>query len=62
MGKAIAQLERLAGAFPRSPQIHFELALAYLVNNETERAIGAFNQALVADPHFVDATLALAEL
>jgi len=32
------------------------------VNNETERAIGAFNQALVADPHFVDATLALAEL
>jgi Tfp pilus assembly protein PilF len=59
--KAKAQLERLADNFPKSPQINFELGLAYLADNETERAIGSFDKALLADPHFVNATLALAE-
>ena len=60
--KAKAELESLAGIYTNSPQIYCQLALAYLSDNETERAINSFNQALAKDPHFAEATLALAEL
>ncbi len=60
--KAKADLERMADLYPKSPQVQYQLALAYLADNETGRAEGSFNQALIVDPHFADATLALAEL
>ncbi len=60
--KAITDLERMTSIYPKSPQVHYQLALAYLANNETERAISGLNQALIADPHFADAIVALAEL
>lgn len=60
--KAVADLERMTSIYPKSPQVHYQLALAYLADNETERAISSLNQALIVDPHFADAILALAEL
>jgi putative PEP-CTERM system TPR-repeat lipoprotein len=60
--KAIADLERVTSLYPKFPQGHYYLALAYLADSETERAVGSLNEALVSDPHDADAMLALAEL
>ncbi|HZQ45436.1 MAG TPA: tetratricopeptide repeat protein, partial [Verrucomicrobiae bacterium] len=60
--KAITDLERMTSIYPKSPQAHYQLALAYLAGNETDRGVGSLNEALIEDPHFVEAILALAEL
>ncbi len=60
--KAIEEFTKMANDFARIPQVHFELAKAHLRNQDPVKAISSLNQALAADPNYVDAILALAEI
>ena len=58
---AVEVLDRLNTAYPQIPLVKFQLARAYLNNNDTTQAIVALNQALKLNPEFQDAVLLLAE-
>jgi tetratricopeptide (TPR) repeat protein len=59
--KAVMELEKLAKAYPQASRVHYQLALAYLVNDETGKGIYSLNQSLSLDPDFAEASLVLAE-
>ena len=44
------------------PGVYYQLALAHLANNETDKAVGNLNQALNLNPKYADAILTLAEI
>ena len=60
--QATAEFEKLAKAYPQAPVAHYQLALAYLANNEPTKAIDRLNQTLKFDPEFSEAALLLAGL
>jgi tetratricopeptide (TPR) repeat protein len=60
--KAVAELEKMAGIYPQSPRVHYELALACLANDETDNGVNNLNQALSLDPNFAEAALMLAKV
>ena len=64
--KALQELLQLSKNFPRSPQVQYLLAVAYLKNSQETKAVqDAINSLVLAvslDPHFNEATLLLAEL
>ncbi len=60
--KAIAGLERLDKAYAGSPLIKYQLARAYLQNNNRVQAVAALEQAVTASPDYAEASLLLAEL
>ncbi len=60
--KAEDGLEALDRTFPGTPGINYQLARAYLQNNNPTQAITVLNQAIKASPDFVDAILMLAEV
>lgn len=64
--KALQEFEQLSKSYPRSAQVQYLLAGAYLQNSQDARAVrDAVNSLVLAvslDPHFDDAILKLAEL
>ncbi len=60
--QSVADLEGLARVFDKVPVVYYQLALARLANNETDKAVGDLNQALTLNPKYADAILALAEI
>ena len=60
--KAIEILERVDQAYPGSPLIKYQLARAYLSNNEINQAKMALDQAISANPNYPEAILLLAEI
>jgi tetratricopeptide (TPR) repeat protein len=59
--KAIEVLERLDQTYPDFPLIKYQLARAYLKNNNPNQAKVALDQAISINPNFADAILLLAE-
>lgn len=60
--KAVAELEKLAVEFPKSPELRFQLGLAALLNKDASKAEANLGQAVSLAPDFADAILILAQL
>jgi tetratricopeptide (TPR) repeat protein len=60
--KAVAVLKRLSEVYKSSPQVKYNLAEAYLMNNERPKAVASLNEALALNHDFPQAALLLAEL
>ncbi|MGO8927538.1 MAG: tetratricopeptide repeat protein [Limisphaerales bacterium] len=60
--KAIAEFERMSKIYDRSPQVHYQLALAHLLGNDPAKASQSLNQALLLQPDFDDAILLQARI
>ena len=60
--QAITDLERLCEQFPKVPQFHYHLALAYLKSGQLAKGTMSVKQAAKLDPKFEDAILLSSEL
>ncbi|MFA6563370.1 MAG: tetratricopeptide repeat protein [Verrucomicrobiia bacterium] len=60
--KAISEFEGMLFRYPKAAYVRYQLALAYLVDNETGKARSALVEAVSLNPDLVDAALLLAEL
>ncbi|MBC8094497.1 MAG: tetratricopeptide repeat protein [Akkermansiaceae bacterium] len=60
--KAIVSLDRLALRYEKSPQIHYFLATAYSMKNDTGKALQSVNRAVTLNPAFAEAVLLQAQL
>ncbi|MSU62727.1 MAG: tetratricopeptide repeat protein [Pedosphaera sp.] len=60
--KATAELENFLKIYPQSAQGHYQLALASLAVQETQKALTCLSQAVAADPDYADAILLQAGL
>ncbi len=60
--KGLEVLERVDQAYPGSPLVKYQLARAYLSNNNMNQARAALDQAVSANPNYTDAVLLLAEV
>jgi tetratricopeptide (TPR) repeat protein len=60
--KAVEILERLDQTYPGAPIIKYQLARAYLKNNNTNQAKMVLEQAISASPSYTDPVLLLAEI
>ena len=61
-GSALASFRRMASVYSRSPQVLFQLARAYLLNNDTAEALTTLNEVIKLNPDFVDAVILRANL
>jgi tetratricopeptide (TPR) repeat protein len=61
-GKAVMQFERMESIYKKSPQVKFQLAVAYLSAHDKIKCMENLNQALALDPGFSQAALFLAQL
>ena len=59
---AVTELEALTKKYPQAPPALYQLAVAYLANNDTGKATDCLTQALNLDPKFTQATLLLSEI
>ncbi len=60
--KATEVLERLDQTYPNTPLIKYELARAYVKNNNMNQAKVVLDQAIATNPNYDDANLLLAEI
>jgi len=60
--KAVAELERAVGMYPRIAQLHYRLAVAKLQINDLPGAIDSLKEALAIQPEYPEATLLLAQI
>jgi tetratricopeptide (TPR) repeat protein len=60
--KAVEVLERLDHTYPDTPLIKYQLAQAYLQNNNLNQAKAALDQVISANPNYADAIVLLAEI
>jgi tetratricopeptide (TPR) repeat protein len=60
--EATAEFERMAKLFAQAPGAHYQLAVAYLAGNETDKAVASLNKAVALDTNFSEAILLLDEL
>ncbi len=60
--KAVEVLERLDQTYPDTPLVKYELARAYLTNNNMNQAKGVLDQAIALNPNYADAILLLADI
>jgi tetratricopeptide (TPR) repeat protein len=60
--KAVELLERLNQTYPDTPLIKYELARAYVQNNNVNQATVALDQAVSLNPNYDDAVLLLAQV
>ena len=60
--KAITKLERMAKIYPQASRVHYQLALAYLVNGESAKGLISLNKAVSLDANFTEAILLLAQV
>ncbi len=58
----LAQFERVLALYGSVPQVHYEIALAHLLNQNPSKAAASLRQALAANPDFPEAILLLAQL
>lgn len=58
---ALEGLDRLEETYSHAPAVKYQLARAYLQNDDPTQAVVALNQALVLNPDYVDAMLLLGE-
>jgi len=59
---AVAEFEHMKSLYGGVPQVHYQLALAYLLNGDANKAAGSLNKAISLDPNFAEAILMLAGL
>ncbi|MDE3067267.1 MAG: tetratricopeptide repeat protein [Verrucomicrobiota bacterium] len=59
---AIAGFVRMARIYPQASHVRYQLALAYLANQDTAKAMTSLGQALSLEPRFAEAALLLAQL
>ena len=62
MKKAVELLERLDQTYPDTPLIKYQLAQAYLKNNNTNQAKVALDQVVSINPNYDDAVLLLGQI
>lgn len=55
-------MERMAKNYPQAPRVHYQLALAYLAENDADKATKSLSKAIALDPDFFQATLLKAGL
>jgi tetratricopeptide (TPR) repeat protein len=60
--QALESLERLDKAYPNVPIVKYQLARAYLLNNDLGQATVVLNQAVARNPDFTEAILLLGEV
>lgn len=60
--KAVMQFERMETMYKKSPQVAYELALAYLMSRDRIKCVASLNQALALDPVYTQAALLSAQL
>ncbi len=60
--RAIGTLEQLAKQYPQAPRIHYQLALAYVVGSQPNKALNQAHEAVDLNPNFVEAAFLLAQL
>ena len=60
--KAVEVLERLDQTYPDTPLVKYELARAYLTNNNMNQAKVVLDQAIALNPNYADAILLLADI
>ncbi len=60
--KAVEVLERLDQTYPETPLIKYQLAVAYLQNNNMNQATVVLDQAVSINPNYDDATLLLGQI
>lgn len=60
--KAVEEFEKMAALYPQTPQVQFELAVAYRKNNDRAKAETCLTQALNLDPNYIDATILFAQI
>ncbi len=60
--KAVAQFEKMIRAYPKAPQILYQLALAYNAAGDTPKAMTTMNTAIAQKPDYAEAILALAQM
>ena len=60
--KAITELERMARDYPQASRVHYQLALAYIVNREPAKGVSSLNRAVSLDANFTEAILLLAQV
>ncbi len=60
--KAVEVLERLDQKYPGAPIIKYQLARAYLTNNNVNQAKAALDEVVSGDPNYDDAVLLLAQV
>lgn len=59
---ALTEFERLATAYPRIPQAHYEVGVAHFLNNNPAKASASLQQVLALHPRHTDSILMLAGL
>jgi tetratricopeptide (TPR) repeat protein len=59
---AITDYERLAARFKNSPQVFYQLGLAYIAKDDLQKALRNINQAVDLDPNFNEALIQQAQL
>jgi tetratricopeptide (TPR) repeat protein len=59
---AVENLEHMDSLYKKSPEVKYELALAYLMAQDKVKAMAHLDQALVLDPFFVKAVLLQAQM
>ena len=59
--KAVAELERIRGTYPKFALVYYQLGQAYLAVGDIAKAITSLNQAVKLAPNSADAILLLAE-
>ena len=57
--EATADFERLAKTYAQAPSAHYQLAVAYLAGNETDKAIPSLNKAVALHTNYFEAELLL---
>lgn len=62
VAKATAKLERLSKLYPEAPRVHYQLALAYVVGNQIDKALNQAHEAVGLDPAYLQASFLLAQL
>ena len=60
--KAVAALERMRTLYPKSPQVRYQLGLAYLGRGDIDQAVASLNEAITMDPSLADAIALLASI
>lgn len=59
---AIAELEHLTATYRQAPRIHYELALAYIMGGNMDKAANQLHETVDLQPGFAQATFLLAQL
>ncbi|MDH7502122.1 MAG: tetratricopeptide repeat protein, partial [Verrucomicrobiota bacterium] len=60
--EAVKEFTQLASKYPRVPSVHYNLAIAHLLNRDLAKAIASLNEAVRLEPDYTDAAMLLSEL